>query len=117
MSPSTRMVAATPLKSPPRWPRSNNDCNNAAAAFCRAQSRNSGNSLAGVGLSATAWNLGLTLANDTPTWMLQAGIAAIDRRLPLGEATNRLSERFADLGVENADGSFSDLFQIGLETV
>jgi futalosine hydrolase len=46
---------------------------------------------------------------------LQAGIAgAFDRSLRLADVVNVVSERFADLGVEEADGRMTDLFDLGL---
>ncbi|MDX1667750.1 MAG: futalosine hydrolase, partial [Saprospiraceae bacterium] len=37
-----------------------------------------------------------------------------DDKLQLGDVVQVVSERFADLGVEEADGSFTDLFELGL---
>ena len=69
----------------------------------------------GVGPMSTAWHLGWYLAGHRPDWMIQAGIAgAFDRKLQLGDVVQVVTERFGDLGVEEADGSFTDLFQMGL---
>lgn len=69
----------------------------------------------GVGPMSTAWHLGWYLAGHRPDWMIQAGIAgAFDRTLQLGDVVQVVTERFGDLGVEEADGSFTDLFQMGL---
>jgi futalosine hydrolase len=72
--------------------------------------------ITGVGVVATAWALGRRLALDPrPQLVVQAGVAgAIDRSLALGDVVHVVSERFADLGVEEADGRFTDLFELGL---
>ena len=69
----------------------------------------------GIGLTATAWNLGRRLALHPPDLALNVGIAgAFDRSLQLGDVVHVTSERFGDLGVEEADGRFTDLFELAL---
>lgn len=69
----------------------------------------------GIGAVATAWRLGLRLSAAPPDLVINAGIAgALDRQLALGQVVNVVSERWGDLGVEQSDGSFSDVFQSGL---
>ena len=69
----------------------------------------------GVGLVATAWHLGHHLARHRPDWALNAGIAgAFDRSMNLGDVVQVVTDRFGDLGVEEADGSFTDVFELGL---
>ena len=47
--------------------------------------------------------------------MINAGIAgAFNRAIELGSVWEVVEDRFADIGVEQADGSFSDLFEIEL---
>ncbi len=71
--------------------------------------------ITGVGLTATAFHLGQYLAQNRPAFALNAGIAgAFDRSLRLGDVVNVVAERFGDLGVEEADGRFTDLFELGL---
>ncbi|MBK8556196.1 MAG: futalosine hydrolase [Lewinellaceae bacterium] len=71
--------------------------------------------ISGVGATATTWALARHLANDKPDLVINAGIAgAIDRQLQLGDVVHVVTERFADLGVEEADGRFTDLFDLGL---
>ena len=71
--------------------------------------------LTGVGSVATAWHLGRYLAQQTPDWALNAGVAgAFDRSLALGDVVQVSTECFGDLGVEESDGQFTDLFQLGL---
>ncbi|MEQ1746824.1 MAG: futalosine hydrolase [Saprospiraceae bacterium] len=69
----------------------------------------------GVGLVTTAWHLGRYFALHRPDWALNAGIAgAFDRTLRLGDVVQVASDRFGDLGAEEADGRFADLFDLGL---
>lgn len=69
----------------------------------------------GVGMVATAWHLGHYLARYRPDWALNAGIAGtFDRTLRLGDIVQVATDRFGDLGVEEADGRFTDLFDLGL---
>lgn len=69
----------------------------------------------GVGMTATAWHLGHYLARERPDWAINAGVAgAFDRSLGLGDIVQVGADRFGDLGVEEADGRFTDLFELGL---
>lgn len=68
----------------------------------------------GVGMTATAFQLGHYLAQHRPDWILNAGIAgAFDPSLNLGDVVQIVSERFGDLGVEEADGRFTDMAELG----
>ena len=70
--------------------------------------------LTGLGISATSWHLGRFFALNRVDLAINAGIAgAFDRSLALGEVVQVWSERFGDLGVEEADGRFTDLFELG----
>ncbi len=69
----------------------------------------------GVGIAATSWSLGNYFARKQPDLAINAGVAgALDVSLSLGAVLQVVSERFGDLGVEEADGRFSDLFELGL---
>lgn len=69
----------------------------------------------GVGPVATAFALGTVLAQQQFDWALNLGIAgAFKRTLKLGEVFQVVNDRFGDLGVEEADGSFTDLFELEL---
>ena len=69
----------------------------------------------GVGMVATVFQLGAFFAKNRPTLAINAGIAgAFDPEMPLGKVVHVSSERFADLGVEEADGRFTDLFALQL---
>ncbi|MEZ4894735.1 MAG: futalosine hydrolase [Saprospiraceae bacterium] len=71
--------------------------------------------ITGVGMMSTAWALGQFLAAQKPGFAINAGVAgAIDRNLQLGDVVQVVSEQMADLGVEESDGSFSDLFALAL---
>ena len=69
----------------------------------------------GVGLTATAFALGQTLAAQRFDLIINAGIGgAFDRSLAIGDVVQVVSEVFGDMGAEEADGSFTDAFGIGL---
>ncbi len=69
----------------------------------------------GVGLTHTAFVLGRVLLPGSTALAINAGVAgAFNRQLELGQVVNVVSERFGDLGVEEADGSFTDIHQLGL---
>jgi len=71
---------------------------------------------AGVGLTATAYALGHRFGGgDLPALAIQAGVGgALDTDLRLGDVVRVATERFADLGAEDRDGSFLTLGEIGL---
>jgi futalosine hydrolase len=75
----------------------------------------------GVGITMTAFNLGSLFAKQRFDLAINAGIAgafsppAAGRpSLKIGDVVNVTSERFADLGVEEADGRFTDVHELGL---
>ena len=69
----------------------------------------------GVGAMASAWHLGQKLAHIQPDWVLHVGVAgAYDRSLKLGSVVQVSREQLGDLGVEEADGGFTDVFELGL---
>ncbi len=70
--------------------------------------------ISGVGMVATAWHLGVQFAHNPPGLAINAGIAgALDSKLKIGDVLHIITERFGDLGVEEADGRLSDLFDLG----
>lgn len=73
-------------------------------------------SVTGVGLVATAFYLSVELSQNRYDLVLQLGIAGafLGKNLALGEVVQVVSERFGDLGVEEADGGFTDVHQLGL---
>lgn len=71
--------------------------------------------ISGVGLPLAACALGFRLGQNKYDWLLQAGVAgALDRQLELGQVVEVVSECFADLGVEEADGRFASVMDMGL---
>ncbi len=70
----------------------------------------------GVGMMATSWYLSRELLQGDYQLALNLGVAGSFRRdWPLGMVLHVISESFGDLGVEEADGSFTDLFELGLK--
>lgn len=71
--------------------------------------------ITGVGSIATAWHLAGQIATQPVDWALNAGICgALDPALNLGDVVHVVTERFGDVGTEEADGSFTDVFELGL---
>jgi futalosine hydrolase len=71
--------------------------------------------ITGVGVTATAFHLGWLMAKQKPDWVINAGIAGtFSNELSLGSVVQVVQERFGDLGVEEADGRFTDLAEMGL---
>ena len=71
--------------------------------------------ITGVGLPLTAYALGKVLGAEEWSLVVNAGIAgALNPKLKIGDVVQVVSERFADLGVEEADGSFTNVHQLGL---
>lgn len=69
----------------------------------------------GVGLTHTAYALGKYLSQNEPNLLINAGVAgAFNRGLAIGDVVHVISERFADLGVEEANGSFTNIHELGL---
>ena len=70
--------------------------------------------ITGVGMMATAWELGRYFARHKPDLAIQAGIAGSFRHnWPLGETVLVTRETLGDLGAEDHH-EFRDLFEIGL---
>ena len=71
--------------------------------------------LSGVGLPQTAYRLGANLRRDQTDFALQVGIAgSYNRAWQLGTVVNVTTECFADVGITERDGSFTDVFELGL---
>ncbi len=71
--------------------------------------------ITGVGAVPTAWHLGRLFVQYRPDWALHVGVAgAFDRSLVLGDVVQVVADRFGDVGVEEADGRFTDVFELGL---
>lgn len=71
--------------------------------------------LTGVGLPMAAYALGKVIGADEWDLAINAGIGgSLDKTFPPGAVVQIVSERFADLGVEEADGSFTAVHELGL---
>jgi len=71
--------------------------------------------ITGVGLTHTAFALGWTLSTYRPNLCINLGLAgAFDKNIQLGSVVNVVAQCFGDLGVEEKDGSFTDMFELGL---
>lgn len=71
--------------------------------------------VSGIGMMATTHSLGRALVQQPYDLVIQVGIAgAFDRQLSIGDVVNVVVERIGDIGVEEADGRFTDLFELEL---
>jgi futalosine hydrolase len=71
--------------------------------------------VSGVGMVNTAYQLGKSFAKKQYHTALNVGIAgSYDRRILRGEVVEIISEQYGDLGVEELDGSFTDVFEMDL---
>lgn len=71
--------------------------------------------ITGVGATMTAYQLGRFFLQNKPDLSINVGVAgAFGTDLKIGDVVNVIADRFADLGVEEADGSFTDVHQMGL---
>lgn len=71
--------------------------------------------ITGVGIPLTVFHLTKLLQKEEFDLILNAGIAgAFSRQLQLGEVVEVVSDRFGDLGVEEKDAGFTDVFELGL---
>lgn len=69
----------------------------------------------GVGLPLAGFALGKLIPEIPFDLAVNAGVCgAIDRNLKIGDVVEVVSEEFGDLGVEEADGNFTGIHQMGL---
>jgi futalosine hydrolase len=69
----------------------------------------------GIGIFNTGFQLGVHFAKNTYDIAIHIGIAgSFKRDFELGTVVQITSERFGDLGVEEADGRFTDMTELGL---
>ncbi len=129
------LVAATEGEIRPFLNRLEAVCRKQEAVCCRDQGLPAGVSvrsfywgdqrgdvlITGVGLPFTALRLGAffsgrrALGQAPYALVVHAGIAgSFDRRYSLGTVVEVVADGFADLGAEQADGRFADLFELGL---
>lgn len=109
------LVSATPFEIAPTLERLGRDFEKGpGGAFTRGNLRVLP-LITGVGPVVTAWHLGRLFTQYRPDWALHAGVAgALDRSMALGDVVQITADRFADVGVEEADGRFTDVFELGL---
>lgn len=108
------LVAATPFEIAPTiaWLETHFQQN--SEGFFEKENLQIQTLVTGVGMTATAFQLGHFFAQHRPDWVINAGIAgAFDPSLFLGDVVQVVSERFGDLGVEEADGRFTDIAELG----
>ena len=71
--------------------------------------------ITGVGMMHTTYALTKYLATSKPDLAINAGIAgAFKRQLKLGEVVNVITERLSDVGIEEANGHFTGIHELGL---
>lgn len=71
--------------------------------------------ITGIGLPLMGYAMGRVLGAREVNLAINAGIAgAFNTSLKIGDVVQVVSERFADLGVQEADGSFTDVHEMGL---
>ncbi len=71
--------------------------------------------ITGVGIPYTIYSMMKIYAQKDFNLSIQAGIAGtFDTEIKLGSVVEVTEDRFADLGVEEADGGFTSLFDLGL---
>ncbi len=71
--------------------------------------------ITGVGAPLAIYHLTRQLGSTRFNLAINAGIAGAFRpEVPLGNVFRVIRDRFADLGVEERDGAFSDVFDMGL---
>lgn len=71
--------------------------------------------ITGVGIPNTALEVGKALLKKSYNWAINAGVAgSFNKDILRGDIVEVVSEQYGDLGVEEADGSFTDVFELGL---
>ena len=109
------IAAATPFEIAPLRQYLETEWTQEATGYFRRGNLRIMLSVTGVGLTATAYHLGRALLRERYDLAINAGLGgAIDPDLALGQVVRVVSERFADLGVEEADGRFTSAHEIGL---
>lgn len=109
------LVAATAFEIAPTLAFLEQNFENAEGQFFTKNELRVQTLVTGVGAMPTAWHLGQSLALRRPSWVVNAGVAgAYDRSLELGMVVQVIRDQFGDLGVEEADGRFTDVFELGL---
>lgn len=72
--------------------------------------------ITGIGIHSTIYSLTKKLLANKYDLIINAGIAGANKKTKLNkkDVVNVFSEQFGDVGVEEADGSFTDVFELEL---
>lgn len=71
--------------------------------------------ITGVGIANTAFLTSKAVGKKPYDFALNVGVAgSFNPKIKLGDVVEVVSEQYGDLGVEEADGRFTDLFELGL---
>lgn len=106
------IVSATPFEVAPLSQYLNENFNKKSDSLYQKGTLQVEQLVTGVGMPNTAYRLGKAFAENKYDLAINAGIAgAFNRELKLGDVVNVVSETFGDLGIEEADGRFTDLFE------
>ena len=109
------LVAATPYEVQPLHERLERDGRRTGRGQYTLQGLHLQFLITGVGTTATTYALTKALTGKKYELVINAGVAGSYRSdWTLGTVVNVVRDRPADLGVEEADGSFTDVFELGL---
>lgn len=109
------IVAATPFEIAPLQEYLNKDFEAKEEGLFEKEDLKIRVLITGVGIPLTALQLGFYLAKEQPDLLINAGVAgAFNRDLELGAVVHVIADCFGDLGVEEADGSFTNIHELGL---
>lgn len=109
------IIAATPFEIAPLRQRLEKEWTQESTGYFRRANLRVALTVTGVGLTATAYHVGRALLRERYDLAINAGLGgAIDTDLDLGQVVRVVSEQFADLGVEEADGRFTAAQELGL---
>jgi len=106
------LVSATPFEIAPVTQYLNENFNKVNPTLFQKGKLQIETLVTGVGMTQTAYQLGKIFAGNNYDLAINAGIAgAFNRDLKIGDIVNVISEEFGDLGIEEADGNFTNLFE------
>lgn len=109
------LVSATPFEIAPTLQLLEGQFEKGGADFFERNTLRVRPLVTGVGIPATMWSLASVFAHWKPDLAVNVGVAgSFSPDFPLGAVVNVVSERWGDLGVEERDGAFTDVFELGL---
>lgn len=110
------LVAATPFEIAPALQWLEQHCASSESGRFKLEEHELQVLVTGVGMVATAWQMGIYLAQQPADLLINAGIAgALDTSLAIGQVLHITEEQFGDLGSEASDGQLLDLFDLHLQ--